>query len=193
MDQIASGLGCAKGTLYRYFSSKQELFEAAVDHVMQQLLESNPAHDTGDLVADMTRSLTNTLGFFDQHPHYVELLLQERAAFKDRNKPSFFEFCDADNYNWAARLTQGIADGIIRDIPIVTIRQIGVTLIYGSIFTNYFARNTNSFEAQARNINQIFFHGILTPQASCCYTQKDRHHVPAATSASLDPNDLNSK
>lgn len=183
MEHIATTLGCAKGTLYRYFSSKKELFEAAVDYVMTQLLASNQHDPTDDLVADMTRSLINTLAFFDKHPDYVELLLLERSVFKNRPKPSFFEYCDADHNNWGQRMANAIHKGIVRNIPIEAIRQIGVTLVYGAIFTNYFIRDTYSHQEQAKRINQIFFHGILTPQASTRYLDRQRHHLPPAAPA----------
>src|SRR5437867_4688042 len=41
---LADELGVGKGTLYRYFASKQDLFLAAVDRVMRELLQqSRPA------------------------------------------------------------------------------------------------------------------------------------------------------
>src|SRR3712207_4775240 len=53
LDAVASDVGCAKGTLYRYFPSKAELFQQSVDLVMRELLEktrSCPSDDPLDQV-----------------------------------------------------------------------------------------------------------------------------------------------
>lgn len=170
LDQIASSIGCAKGTLYRYFASKQELFEAAVDYVMTEMLEqlavAPDMPPVNDLVLNMCDYLHRTLKFFDEHPDYVELLLQERAAFRDRVRPSFFDYCDMNDIFWTQRIPQGVREGVIRDMCIDTIHQVAVTLIYGAIFTNYFSKDPNAYQLRARQLNEIFLNGILTPEAS---------------------------
>ena len=47
MQVLADTLGVGKGTLYRYFPSKQELFLAAVDRVMRKLREAVDASIEG--------------------------------------------------------------------------------------------------------------------------------------------------
>src|SRR5437868_14445100 len=81
---LADELGVGKGTLYRYFPSKQELFLAAVDRAMHHLRRQIDASIEGiddplDRIAEAVRSY---LAFFADHPEYVELLIQERAQFK---------------------------------------------------------------------------------------------------------------
>jgi AcrR family transcriptional regulator len=174
LDQIAASIGCAKGTLYRYFPSKKELFEASVDFVMTELIQNNetlPRLD--DLVLEMCNWLHATLKFFDEHPEYVELLLQERAAFRDRSRPSFFDYCEAHEEFWTQRMPKAIKDGIVRDMCVETIRQVGITQIYGAIFINYFSKDTNTYEMRARQLNEVFLNGILTPEGSARF-YKDR-------------------
>src|SRR5262245_17427889 len=90
---LAEKLGVGKGTIYRYFPSKQEVFLAAADRAMRMLHEQvdssvKDIHDPLDRIATAIRSY---LAFFAEHPEFVELLMQERAQFKDRKKPTYFQ------------------------------------------------------------------------------------------------------
>ena len=95
---LADTLGVGKGTLYRYFPSKQELFLAAVDRVMRQLTATIDlaVEDIEEPLVRMLCAMTTYLAFFAQHPEYVELIIQERAQFKDRKKSTYFVHRDAN-------------------------------------------------------------------------------------------------
>jgi AcrR family transcriptional regulator len=166
LEKIASEIGCAKGTLYRYFPTKRELFEKSVDFVMSQLCCSScDAGPDSDPVADMEKSFIETLELFEKNPDYVELLIQERAVFKDRERPSFFVYDQARIEPWRKRIEALIAAGRIRPLPPDTILDFGATLIYGTIFTHYFMKKTKSLDTQAREATEIFLRGILSTQA----------------------------
>ena len=50
----------------------------------------------------------------------------------------------------------------MRDIPVEQISDVVGNLIYGTMFTNFFAGQVKPVEQQAREILDIVFHGILT-------------------------------
>src|SRR6266481_3982205 len=87
---LADRLGVGKGTIYRHFPSKQALFLAAADRVMRKLQEKVNANIAGidDGLERIERGISTFLAFFAEHPPYVELLIQERAYFKDRKRPT---------------------------------------------------------------------------------------------------------
>src|SRR5437773_3128535 len=89
---LADELGVGKGTLYRYFPSKQDLFLAAVDRVMQRMRQEIDASiaDIVDPLDQIAEAIRTYLAFFADHPEFVELIMQERAQFKDRKKPTYF-------------------------------------------------------------------------------------------------------
>ncbi len=90
---LAGKLQVGKGTIYRHFASKRELFLAAADRVMQKLQERVEINILGitDGFERITKAVAAFLAFFAEHPQYVELLIQERAYFKDRQRPTYFE------------------------------------------------------------------------------------------------------
>ena len=162
-QQLADKLGVGKGTLYRYFPSKRELFLAAADRGMRKLCETIDAsvaaiEDPPERIAQVVRSY---LTFFAEHPELCELLIHERALFKDRKKPTYIEHREANRERMRVLYRTYIAEGQIRDIPVDQLLDVLGDLLYGTMFTNYFSDRHVSVEEQARGILNILFHGIL--------------------------------
>src|SRR3954453_1937561 len=74
MDRLAAKLKIAKGTLYLYFKSKEELFYACVDHAMLKLQAAvkAAAEKVDDPLEKIPAAIRAYLVFFDEHPEYVE-------------------------------------------------------------------------------------------------------------------------
>lgn len=164
LQAVADALGVGKGTLYRYFPSKERLFLAAVDRGMRRLRESVDAAraTVGDPLEQIVEAMNAYLGFFDQHPELAELLIQERAVFRDRKKPTYFEHREANVGRWRDMFAGLMADGRVRDMPIEQIINVFSNLGYGTMFTNFFAGRQKSLPVQVREIVDVVFHGILT-------------------------------
>jgi AcrR family transcriptional regulator len=163
-QQLADKLGVGKGTLYRYFPSKRELFLAAADRGMRKLcqfIDDSVAviEDPPERIAQVVRSY---LTFFANHPELCELLIHERALFKERKKPTYIEHREAHRERLRLLYRSYIAEGQIRDIPVDQLLDVLGDLLYGTMFTNYFSDRQTSVEEQARGILDILFHGILS-------------------------------
>ncbi len=161
---LADRLGVGKGTIYRHFPSKRDLFLAAADRVMRKLHENVLDSIAGveDGLEQVARGIRAFLSFFSAHPEYVELLIQERAQFKDRKRPTYFEHREVNVVRWRKLYGRLIAEGRVRDIPVESITDVIGNLIYGTMFTNYFAGQVKPVEQQAQDILEIVFRGILT-------------------------------
>lgn len=160
---VADALGVSKGTLYRYFASKEELFLAAADRAMHRLREAvEAATGAGDDPLEvMQQAITAYLRFFEENSAYVELLIQERAQFKDRKKPTYFEHREKNIGRWREMFARLIAAGRVRDVPVERITGVISNLVYGTMFTNYFVGRHAALEDQVRDILDVVFHGIL--------------------------------
>src|SRR5207302_1337803 len=148
---LADELGVGKGTLYRYFPSKKALFLAAADRVMRQMRERIDVQikdiaDPLDRIAVATRTF---LAFFADNPDFVELLMQERAQFKDRKEPTYFQHRKVNVERWKTLYRQLMAEGRIRAMPVERITNVLSDLVYGTMFSNYFTGNQKAFAAQA--------------------------------------------
>jgi AcrR family transcriptional regulator len=157
-------LGVGKGTLYRYFPSKRDLFLAAADRLMRRLRAYVDESIAGveDPVERVAAALRASLGFCSDHPEFVELLVQERAQFKDRKKPTYFVHREGHVERWRQFYRTLIGQGRIRDIPAERIVDVLSMLFYGCLFTNYFQALDRRPKDQAEAILDILFHGILS-------------------------------
>ncbi len=166
LQEVADALGVGKGTVYRYFSSKRELFLAAADRAM--VLLSARVHEAAGQAEDplgrIKRAIEAYLKFFDEQPQLIELLIQERAEFRDRKTPTYFEHRDANMDPWEALFRELIAAGRIRDIPVARITGVISDLLYGTIFTNHFAGRKKPLHAQSEDVLDILFNGLLVDQ-----------------------------
>jgi AcrR family transcriptional regulator len=161
---LAERLQVGKGTLYRHFPSKRDLFLAAADRVMRRMREQVDASLVGidDPLERTTQGIRSFLTFFAEHPQFVELLIQERALFKDRSQPTYVEHRQRYAVRWREHYRSLIAAGRVRAMPVERITNVMGDLLYGTIFTNYFAGPRQSPEAQARDILDVVFGGILS-------------------------------
>jgi AcrR family transcriptional regulator len=162
---VADASDIGKGTIYRYFPSKEELFLAAADRGMRRLRAAvDAACATADDPLDqLAVAIRAYLQFFKDHSEYAELLIQERAAFRDRKKPTYFENREAHLCRWCD-LYRGLIDaGRIRDMPVPRIIDVVSDLVYGTMFTNHFSGRHKPLDDQAADILDVVFHGILTP------------------------------
>ncbi len=167
MERIAAELRIAKGTLYLYFPSKQELFFASVDLGMRAMHRA--VREAADAVTEpfekIARAIRAYLEFFELNPHNVELLIQERAIFKDRKRPTYFEHRDEMRGPWRQMYLDLMAAGRIRnDLPVERILDAIGQLVYGTMFTNHFIGRSLTLDEQYRSLLEIVFRGILTDE-----------------------------
>lgn len=164
VQKLADSLNLGKGTVYRYFKCKGDLFLAAADRVMRLLrirVDAVRAQEA-DPLDQIYRAVGEYLAFFDANPEFVELLIQERAVFRDRKTPTYFEHRERNSGRWQALYRELIEAGRVRPMPPETISDVLSSALYGAMFTNFFAGRRKSLEKQAADIVDIVFTGILS-------------------------------
>jgi AcrR family transcriptional regulator len=163
---LAETVGVGKGTVYRYFPSKRELFLASADRVMRMLCQRIDARiePIADPLDQIVNAVQEFLEFFAEHPGFVELLIQERAFFKDRKQPTFIEHREMNLDRWRNFYRDLIVQKRVRDIPVDRITNVIGNLLYGTIFTNYFSGESRAVAEQSNDIIDVVFRGILSKQ-----------------------------
>lgn len=166
LQDVADVLKVGKGTIYRYFPSKSALFQAAVDRVMIDVRAGIDAAmlESEDPLDRIGLAIRAYLRYFNDHPESVELLIQERAVFRDRKKPTYFQYREANAPRWQEIYRGLMAAGRIREMPADRITDVIGDLLYGTMFTNYMAGRTRSLADQSHDIVDVLMHGLLTPE-----------------------------
>ncbi len=169
VQEIADHIGVGKGTIYRYFPTKESLFLATVERGLRELSEEidavflNPDEDPVDQVAQAVRLY---LSFFARRPEMAELFIQERAVFRHHHKPLYFAIddeCDPKHREIYDRL---VATGRLRDIPMDRFFGVLGDLLYGTILSNLLASRRVDPDQQTTDVLDVVFHGVLCTESA---------------------------
>jgi len=131
---IADRAGVGKGTVYRYFGSKEDLFWATTFEVMLRLDRHVFAAMEGvdGACAKLRTAAIAYAGFFEATPEYLEVFIQERAEFRGVGPQSHRDHHDSMIEKMGRILQHGIETGELR--PVDT-RQTTIAmgcLLYGT-------------------------------------------------------------
>jgi multidrug efflux pump subunit AcrA (membrane-fusion protein)/DNA-binding transcriptional regulator YbjK len=165
VQDIADAVGVSKGTVYRYFETKDGLFLAAVDRGLRELCATCDAifEDAAlSPLAMVRKAVTNYLTFFHRRPEMAELFIQERAAFRDRRKPLYFMTTDEQSHRDREFVSALIAAGSFRQVDAQRVLDVFADLLFGTILSNHLAGRRVSPGVQADAILDVLFHGVLS-------------------------------
>lgn len=166
MQAVADAASVGKGTVYRYFPSKEQLFSAALDDALERLRLSILAgmHSQDDPKDQLREVMRAYLGFFDDNPELIELLSQERIAFPERRVSTYFARAPEGREEIAGPLFKRLAQAYpLRDIPLEELMDVGGDLIHGAVFLQCAPQRTRSLRERADTLFDIFIHGIMKP------------------------------
>ncbi len=175
VDFVAQAVHIAKGTIYRYFPSKEKLFLAAAQRGMLRVCQfvDKEAGGESNPLERMAQSIRAYLTFFRENPQYVELFIQERAEFRDRPQQTYFTYRDQRMAPWREIFRSLIKEGRVRDFAPERIVSVLCNVVYGTMFTNYFTGRQEPPEEQAEDIMKIILNGLLVePNANNTKTKR---------------------
>ena len=160
---LVDNLGVGKGTLYRYFPSKRELFLAAVDRVMRRMCAGSTSRFGSGRSSGADVAGDPRLSFLFRRATRLRRTAHSRThLFKDRKKPTYFEHRETNKTYWHELYQKCIVEGRMRDVPVERISDAISNLVYGKMLTNYFIGQSKPFEEQASDMLDIIFNGILS-------------------------------
>jgi AcrR family transcriptional regulator len=160
---IADEAGVGKGTVYRHFGKKEELFLAAADAGMKQL-ETFVIRAIGGCEDDIELIRGAGLAyaeFFQKRPELVEILIQERAAFRDAIPPTHLVYRQKNRPIFEDAFRRAIDDGVIRNINVRDATSAFANLLYGTVVCGCLEGSTRRLRRMAKDAIDIFLNGVL--------------------------------
>jgi AcrR family transcriptional regulator len=168
MQVIAARAGVGKGTVYRYFRSKEELFMAAADGAMKKLEAHcfravEDAHGVTDLI---WRGGLAYAEFFRDHPHLVEIMIQERATFRGSTPDTYGAYRDKNRGILEEALRDAIGRNVVRPLDVRAANVAFGNLLYGTVVCACLEGSNEKLPELIRPAIEIFLRGILVEPES---------------------------
>jgi len=159
MDDVARGAGVGKGTLYRYFATKEDLFVAALSHAVDVTAERLRARleKLDDPVKQLRLACMQALHFFRGNDHLFRVLHHRKALGSEEARAEL---------NEKRRALRLFAEGIIiegRESGVFDVEDPGFasTILWGMIRTALrSAPDKGSLDELAGKITDLFINGI---------------------------------
>jgi AcrR family transcriptional regulator len=167
VQNIADELGIGKASIYRAFGTKEQLFFAAVDYGMQRLNKVMLEHECSDELEPsqkLRQTLFRFLSFFDENEELIELLIQERAEFKDSETNSYTRNWLVNSPRWQANCLEAIEKGRLRELPVDGVVNMFSSVCYGAIFTHCFSKQKIDLQSTAALMADVMIYGLLAEQ-----------------------------
>jgi AcrR family transcriptional regulator len=159
---IADRAGVGKGTVYRHFGNKEDLFWASTFDVASRLEQHLVAAMSGvDGALAKLRAVGRAYAdFFDAHPDYLEIFVQERAEFRGSAPESHVEYHNKLIDRFGRLIEEGIAAGEIRPVDVRrTIIALG-GLLYGSVVQACYVSVDHAVADATQHGLDVFLEGL---------------------------------
>ena len=162
IDEIAEAGGIGKGTVYRYFRTKEELYQATIEHGLAKLdkVLSDALPEEGSPTERLARLAREMLAFYWDKRSLLMLLYRDERMVRGR-KGLLRERHD----RLAARVREVILEGIerreYRGLDPHTAAELFLGMIRG---INVFRRDGDTLEELVAEIVGVFTKGVARSQ-----------------------------
>ncbi len=163
MDLIAQKAKIGKGTVYRYFKSKKNLFISLAEWGLNQLKDEILTNIEGieDEVEKINTALEVYFNFYKTKKGFYRVLIYEKYNFMDEIARKYKETYFAHLHIIENVFQQGIQKGVLKNINTrsASISLMGITdaLLFKWLFEN----KSSCFDEELAALQEIFFNGIL--------------------------------
>ena len=130
---IADRAGVGKGTVYRHFGTKENLFWTTAFEVFKRMRRTLfEAEQAASGTVDKLRAACLAYGrFFDEHPEYLEVFVQDRAEFRGTGPATYKHDHEELLRHFLGIVERGVAEGELRPIDPQKIMIALSGLLYG--------------------------------------------------------------
>jgi AcrR family transcriptional regulator len=164
-DEIAKIAGLGKGTLYRYFKSKEDLFLSVVQSNFIRLADTTliSIKSSPDPVKQIECLITGFLSFFDKNPKFRKIMIQvhEQSSIHKRIANIMCEHYFSEMKKLEEIIKTGIKLGSIKNINPEKAISILMSILSGILHMHIFYKKKQKLMYNAPVVLKIFFTGII--------------------------------
>jgi AcrR family transcriptional regulator len=160
MDDVAAAARVGKGTLYRYFPSKEDLYLGVVAEAFDLLIRQLERVEAEDLPAAvaLARMIEAIVETFARHLPFFRLMHQGEARLFLRKKQVVRARRDRIADGLARLLERGAQTGVFRKVDLALGPSMLIGLVWGTTLNH---ANDTPAEVLAQRVADLCLHGIL--------------------------------
>ncbi len=163
MDEIAEKAGVGKGTLYRYFETKEKLFaelmRLRLDELERRVASSIDAHD--DVLTMISKYLRIYFEFFDLNQRLYRLIIQEQLDLGKQAPNEYFHKVLRAVPNLKRKVYEGTQQGILKDVDFQTVFYGTMGFAHG-VIQKWLARDCSyPLVDELPGVLEVLFHGFV--------------------------------
>jgi len=167
---MADEAGVGKGTIYRHFGNKQELFLATSRHCLEMIdqfvrKKVGNEEDTPKLLAEvgsagvLRKVALACAEFYQKHPETVEIMIHERAEFRD-SVPTHLMFRSDTRAGIDQLISAAMASGEFRKVNVEQATNAFGDLIWGSVINGCLEGGKTKLKRRMEHAIDIFLNGL---------------------------------
>lgn len=162
-DDIIKEAGIGKGTIYRYFRNKEELFLNVVfegfDKLRQNMMRETDKID--DPLQRIETAVRTYLSFFEKNAAFIDIIVHQQSEFKKKVTGRYFEHFYGSFDRVRNTFREGVQKNLVKDINIDDSIWILTSTLNGLVNNWYATGKKFSLTGKAAVIIKIFFCGIV--------------------------------
>ena len=162
-EEIAKLARLGKGTIYRYFKNKEELFLSVVDRGLDELriailIEVNKVEDPVRKIENAVRAY---LAFFEENDELVRILIHEQSSFGKRITERYFEHYYGNVDRIEKIFEAAVGAGLLKEMDIDIVIGVLTGVLNGLVFMWELEGRKYRLLDRAPLVLKIFFTGVI--------------------------------
>jgi AcrR family transcriptional regulator len=162
IESIADRAGIAKGTVYRYFKTKEELFNSLKDHTIGQFvkLARNEIEAEQDVLRIIESIIRNYMSFFENNSAFFKVLMQEQKDFGKEMSEKFINELILALPGLKRRCWKASRDGHLKQMNYFTVFYGIIGFMNGVIQKWLHEGGEASLLDEVETIKEVLFYGF---------------------------------
>jgi len=163
-DEIAKVANLGKGTIYRYFKNKRDLFLSVADRGLDRLKDIviKEIEKAEDPIKKIETAIKTYISFFEENSNLIGILIHEQSSFQKRIAKRYFEHYYGSVDKMKQIFKEGIKKGLVKeDLYIEGAINVLTSMLNGLIYRWQLEGKRYKLSDYTPVVLKIFFTGAL--------------------------------